>query len=439
VGACAAGGTYADSLPSPQGLLLSESGGVWATGVQPQAPAGAAPSPGPQISVTGVSCAAVGACTAVGGYFAGAGAAATHQALLLTATPAAPDLALAAPATSGVGRELAASSLTATLSGGLSPTGSASFRVFGPQPLPPASCTSGGTVVGTAPVSGNGVYHPPTSFTPTAAGNYWWYASYGGDTSDLAKGSPCGPSMAETIVEPAPSIALSAPATGFIGVAVGPSATVAGGASLAGPLSFRVFGPQGKAPASCASGGRVLRSAAIAGDGVYHPPTGFTPRKVGDYWWYASYGGDTSNLAAASTCGASMPKTAVGRVQVSRARVAGNSATVAVRCIEIVACRVTLSLTATETTRGSRLIAVGKRAGSGPRAQPRKRQLVVLRSTTVLIRALRHRTVPLVLDRAGGRILARFGRLRARLTVKQPARTWSMQTVTFKQHRRHSR
>jgi hypothetical protein len=98
---------------------------------------------------------------------------------------------------------------------------------------------------------------------------------------------------------------------------------------------------------------------------------------------------------------------------------------------------VTLSLTATETTRGSRLIAVGKRSGSGPRAQPRRRQLVVLRSTTVLIRALRHRTVSLVLDRAGGRLLARFGRLRARLTVKRPARTWWMQTVTFEQHRRH--
>jgi hypothetical protein len=132
-----------------------------------------------------------------------------------------------------------------------------------------------------------------------------------------------------------------------------------------------------------------------------------------------------------------MPETAVGRVRVGRARVTGNSATVVVRCVEIVACRVTLSLTATETTRGSRLIAVNRRASSGPRTRPRKRQLVVLRSTTVLIRALRHRSVPLVLDRAGGRTLARFGRLRARLTVKQPERTWSTQTVTFEQHRHH--
>jgi hypothetical protein len=132
-----------------------------------------------------------------------------------------------------------------------------------------------------------------------------------------------------------------------------------------------------------------------------------------------------------------MPETAVGRVRVGRARVTGNSATVVVRCVEIVACRVTLSLTATETTRGSRLIAVNRRASSGPRTRPRKRQLVVLRSTTVLIRALRHRSDPLVLDRAGGRTLARFGRLRARLTVKQPERTWSTQTVTFEQHRHH--
>jgi endo-1,4-beta-xylanase len=36
--------------------------------------------------------------------------------------------------------------------------------------------------------------------TPTSAGDYWWYASYGGDLSNYAARSACGAGMAETVV-----------------------------------------------------------------------------------------------------------------------------------------------------------------------------------------------------------------------------------------------
>jgi hypothetical protein len=72
--------------------------------------------------------------------------------------------------------------------------------VFGPQASAPTSCSSGGTVVGTAIVAGAGTYHPSAGFTPSAAGTYFWYASYGGDASNASSSSVCGAAMAETTV-----------------------------------------------------------------------------------------------------------------------------------------------------------------------------------------------------------------------------------------------
>ena len=85
--------------------------------------------------------------------------------------------------------------------------------MFGPQPTPPADCTSGGTPVGTAAVSGpapyidpghinppHGLYSSSAGFTPASAGTYWWYASYSGDGSN----SGCGAGMASTVVTPQP-------------------------------------------------------------------------------------------------------------------------------------------------------------------------------------------------------------------------------------------
>jgi hypothetical protein len=55
----------------------------------------------------------------------------------------------------------------------------------------------------------------------------------------------------------------------------------------------------------------MVGTASVSGDGTYHPSGGFLPPSPGDYWWYASYGGDTSNGPAASACGTAMPETAV--------------------------------------------------------------------------------------------------------------------------------
>ncbi len=119
----------------------------------------------------------------------------------LTATViATPSLSASGPGGGTVGSAISASSIAADLSSGSSPTGTVTFKVFGPQATAPTECGTGGTTVGTASVSGEGTYNPSAGFTPSAPGDYWWYASYGGDSNNNEVNSGCGASMAKTVV-----------------------------------------------------------------------------------------------------------------------------------------------------------------------------------------------------------------------------------------------
>ncbi len=80
-GNCTAVGSYFDSLGHLQGLLLTETSGTWAAGVEPSLPANAGTNS--SVSVYRVSCASAGNCTAVGGYEDSSG---HSQGLLLTET-----------------------------------------------------------------------------------------------------------------------------------------------------------------------------------------------------------------------------------------------------------------------------------------------------------------------------------------------------------------
>ena len=84
-GNCTAGGSYTDTAGAQQGLLLTETSGVWATGAQASLPsnAGSNPDTNMHAKVVSVSCAAAGNCTAVGGYIDSSG---LEQGLMLTET-----------------------------------------------------------------------------------------------------------------------------------------------------------------------------------------------------------------------------------------------------------------------------------------------------------------------------------------------------------------
>src|SRR5438128_1459341 len=78
-GNCSAVGNYADSSSHNEGLLLTETAGTWATGVEASLPAGAGTDP--NVFLASVSCGSAGNCSAVGNYHESSG---HRQALLLT-------------------------------------------------------------------------------------------------------------------------------------------------------------------------------------------------------------------------------------------------------------------------------------------------------------------------------------------------------------------
>ncbi len=310
---CAATGNYADDSFSSHALLLTQSSdGTWSAGIEPALPYVDA---APDANIEAVSCAPGGGCSAIADYSDQAGnqlAGATSG----TFTPAvSPTVGLASPpALSEAGFALPASDFAAGLSGGSNASGQLTFSVFGPQDSPPLSCAWGGAQIGAVTVSGNGSYGPAQGFTPSAPGDYWWYASYGGDLGNAWTASACGPSMAETVVQ-TPALTMSAPSAVGLGTSIAQSALAAvlsgaaGGAG--GTVTFRVFGPQAAAPTDCSTGGTSVGSATVHGNGSLSPGSSFTPGSVGDYWWYASYSGDPSDPAAVSACGTQMAETVV--------------------------------------------------------------------------------------------------------------------------------
>ena len=83
----------------------------------------------------------------------------------------------------------------ATLSGGNDPTGTITFRLYGPNdPL----CARAPVFTSVVTVAGNGTY-TSGAFTPSHSqfGSYEWTADYSGDSDNLPSSSPCG---AEPIV-----------------------------------------------------------------------------------------------------------------------------------------------------------------------------------------------------------------------------------------------
>ncbi len=336
-GDCTTVGSYLDSSGHRQGLLLNESSGSWAIGVQVSSPANAGADPAAFLG--SVSCAAAGDCTAVGNYTDSLG---HRQGLLVTASVASPSVSVSAPASGTVGGAITAASVSATLSSGSAPTGTITFKVFGPQPSPPGSCSSGGTAGGSTTVSGNATYHPPVGFTPASAGDYWWYATYSGDSTDKPVASACGASMPETVVTANPRLSVTTPASGIVGTTIAASsisAALSSGSAPTGLVTLKVFGPQPSPPGSCSSGGIPVGSTTVSGNATYHPSAGFTPVSAGDYWWYASYGGDTANDPAASACGSSMAKTSVSSAPAPITSVPGKVGTLGAKLKFTFACR----------------------------------------------------------------------------------------------------
>ncbi len=187
---------------------------------------------------------------------------------------------------------------TATLSSGYSPTGTITFTVYGPSAS--ADCSGTPVATSTATVSGNGQYTSGT-FTPAAAGTYYWIASYGGDGNNNTAATKCG-DTGETLTVPklSPTISTQATTPVIVGGTATDTATLPSGSSPTGTITFSVYGPS--ATPDCSGTPVATSTATVNGDGQYTSGK-FTPTAVGTYYWIASYGGDTNNNSATTMCG----------------------------------------------------------------------------------------------------------------------------------------
>ncbi|MCA1684154.1 MAG: hypothetical protein LC708_03395, partial [Actinobacteria bacterium] len=187
---------------------------------------------------------------------------------------------------------------TATITGGLSPTGTITFILTGPNDT---FCSGPATFTTTVNVThGNGSYDS-LGFTPTLSGEYRWRASYGGDANNLgATITPCiDPAESVTVVVGPPPVTLTTTASPgvVLGGAVSDTATLTGGTSLTGTITFRLFAPTDP---TCSGVPVSTSTKVVAGTGTY-PSDLFTATAPGTYRWVASYSGDANNPAAGPT------------------------------------------------------------------------------------------------------------------------------------------
>ena len=185
----------------------------------------------------------------------------------------------------------------ATLGGGENPTGTITFRLYGPGDTACATpiFTSSKTV------AGNGNYQSD-SFTTNRAGTYQWTASYSGDANNTAASTVCGdPAGQVQIAKRRPVFSTQASPTVPVGGQLTDTASLTSGSGPAGPtgtITFDLFGPDNL---TCAPPAVFTSTVPVAGEGQYTSAP-FTPSLPGTYQWRAIYSGDADNVAVASLC-----------------------------------------------------------------------------------------------------------------------------------------
>lgn len=284
--ACSAVGEQVKTATTP-GATLAEGwdGTTWS--VQ------STPSPvNERGSLFGVSCPVAGWCKAVGFQQPQSSGEAPLAEQYIA--PANPVLSTVASGSLVVGGSV---SDTATLSGGQAPTGTITFRLFGPDN---GSCSGSAAFTSTVTVSGNGSYRSE-SFATSQIGTYRWTATYSGDSNNTTSVSGCNASGEQVkVTRASPALATSASGSVPAGGKVSDTGTLSAGYSPTGTITFRLYGPDN---GSCSGSAAYTSRVAVAGNGTYGSGS-LTASQIGAYRWTASYSGDASNNSAVSGCNA---------------------------------------------------------------------------------------------------------------------------------------
>ncbi len=189
---------------------------------------------------------------------------------------------------------------TATVTGGIIPTGTVSFSLFGPGD---SKCTTdiSDSSFKNIPLSSNMASSP--SYVTTQTGAYNWIAKYNGDVNNATVSSACG-SEQVVIVPTTPVIQTAPSAGGVVGISIHDSATVSGGFNPTGTVTFALYGPGDTTCTGANLVGGLAGFANVPLSGGSATSPAFATSKAGTYNWVATYNGDVSNNPVTSNCGA---------------------------------------------------------------------------------------------------------------------------------------
>ncbi len=178
---------------------------------------------------------------------------------------------------------------TAAVSGGFTPTGNVTFHLYAPGD---ATCTTS-VFTSTNPLSAGSATSGP--FASAAVGTYHWTATYDGDANNATVTSGC---TAEPVViaQATPTIATTASAGGPVGTSISDTATVSGGHTPTGNVTFHLYAP---GDATCTTSVFTSTNPLSAGSATSGP---FASAAVGTYHWTATYDGDANNATVTSGC-----------------------------------------------------------------------------------------------------------------------------------------
>jgi hypothetical protein len=198
-----------------------------------------------------------------------------------------PQMTITASTSTTVGLQVFAN---VNLNGTANPTGSVTFKLFGPSDL---NCS---TTVFVSTVSVSGTSLNSDRFTTTSAGTYRWEATYSGDASNNPVGpTSCSNSSAAVIVgqrDVGLSVTAEAPSGGTIRAAAS-----VGGYSPTGSVTFYLAGTS---DTFCSGPAMFHSTVTVTGPGTY-VSSAYTPTATGTYKWQAVYSGDQNNMGGAIT------------------------------------------------------------------------------------------------------------------------------------------
>jgi hypothetical protein len=197
---------------------------------------------------------------------------------------------------------------SATVMGGINPTGTVIFELFGPSN---SGCVSGEDNGQTwlqrwsASLSGDSVATVPApGYTTTAVGIYNWVAIYTGDAANLGARTDCG-SASVTVTKATPSISTGSSKGGPIGTMIHDTAQVSGGVNPTGTVTFFLYAPSNPTCANSEGSAGTVQTVTVplsAGGSATSAGSPYTTVESGTYNWIAKYSGDSRNKSVSTAC-----------------------------------------------------------------------------------------------------------------------------------------